>query len=118
VSQKISTFELFVTCQILNDFQNFCTAGKRMKSATNHILQYPPNRTYITTLCWEIKKSIFADMAENANKCRYFRCLKYGVFLVPTANKIFHVTVLLLIYYCDQFVASEICHSRCHCSVC
>ena len=30
-----------------------------------------------------------------------------------TANKIFHVTVLLLIYFVDQFVASEIRHRRC-----
>ena len=29
------------------------------------------------------------------------------------ANKIFHVTVLLLIYFGDQFVASEIRHRRC-----
>jgi len=28
------------------------------------------------------------------------------------ANKIFHVTVLLLIYFGDQFVASEIRHRR------
>jgi len=34
------------------------------------------------------------------------------------ANEIFHVTVLLLIYSCDQFVAQKIRHSRRHCSVC
>ena len=37
------------------------------------------------------------------------------------ANKIFHVTVLLLVYVCDQFVApesTEIRHNRRHCSVC
>jgi len=34
------------------------------------------------------------------------------------ANKIFHVTVLLLVYFCDQFVEPEICHCRRHCSVC
>jgi len=28
-------------------------------------------------------------------------------------NKIFHVTVLLVIYFGDQFVASEIRHRRC-----
>ena len=28
------------------------------------------------------------------------------------ADKIFHVTVLLLNYFGDQFVASEICHRR------
>jgi len=33
------------------------------------------------------------------------------------ANNFFHVTVVLLTYVCDQFVASEIRHSRCHCSV-
>jgi len=32
-------------------------------------------------------------------------------FSIQIANKIFHVTVLFLIYYCDQFVASEIRHS-------
>ena len=36
-----------------------------------------------------------------------------------TANKIFHVTVVLVIYFCDQFfVAAEIHHNRLHCSVC
>jgi len=34
------------------------------------------------------------------------------------ANKILHVTVLLLIYFCNQFVASVSRHSRHHCSVC
>jgi len=34
------------------------------------------------------------------------------------ANKILHVTILLLVYFCDQFVAPEICHRRRHCSVC
>ena len=29
----------------------------------------------------------------------------------------FYVTVLLLVYFCDQFVASEIRHSRRHCTV-
>jgi len=30
----------------------------------------------------------------------------------------FYVIVLLLIYFCDQFVAPEIHHGRHHCSVC
>ena len=34
VSQKVPTFELSATCQILTDSQNFCTAGNRMKFAT------------------------------------------------------------------------------------
>ena len=57
-------------------------------------------------------------MEKHANKFSYFRCLNMESFSIPTANKIFHGTVLLLIYCCDQFVASEIRHSRCHCSVC
>jgi len=32
-------------------------------------------------------------------------------FPILIANKIFHVTVLLFIYFCDQFVAPEIRHS-------
>ena len=48
-----------------------------------------------------------------------FLLLKNGVsFPILIANKIFHITVLLVIYFCGRFVALEICHSRCHCSVC
>ena len=36
---------------------------------------------------------------------------------MPIVNKIFRVTVLLLVYFCDQFLAPEIRHSKCHCSV-
>jgi len=46
--------------RILTDFQNFGTVGKRMKFATKK--QYPSHLRYVTTLPWEIKKSIF---------CRY-----------------------------------------------
>ena len=38
--------------------------------------------------------------------------LKMGVFFhMLIANKILHVTVLLVIYFCDQSVASKIRHS-------
>ena len=71
-------------------------------------------------------------MKENANKLHLiasnfvihpqiliFLLLKNGVpFPILTANKIFHVTVLLVIYFCGQSVAPEIRYSRCHCSVC
>ena len=71
-------------------------------------------------------------MEENANKLHLiasnfviypqiliFLLLNNGVsFPRMIANKIFHVTVLLVIYFCGQFVAPEIRHSRCHCSVC
>ena len=43
---------------------------------------------------------------------------KNGVsFPILIADKIFHITVLLVIYFCDHFVALKIHHSRCHCSV-
>ena len=48
-----------------------------------------------------------------------FSVPKYGVsFPILIADKIFHLTVLLDIYFCDHFVASKIRHSRCHCNVC
>jgi len=34
------------------------------------------------------------------------------------ANKIFYFFVIFLFYFCDQFVAPKIRHSRRHCSVC
>jgi len=34
------------------------------------------------------------------------------------ANKGVHVTVLLLVYFCNQFVAPDIRHIRHHCSAC
>ena len=71
-------------------------------------------------------------MEENANKLHLiasnfvispqiliFPVLKNGVsFPTLISNKIFHVTVLLVIYFCGQFVAPEIRHSRRHCSYC
>jgi len=82
VSQKGSY--VWTLCNfVLTDFQNFCTAGKRMKFATKHIWQYPPHLRYVTTLPWE-KVNFWrysADMQENANKVWYFRYLKYGVYL-------------------------------------
>ena len=37
VSKKFPPLNSLQLCQILTDFQNFCTAGKRMKFATNPI---------------------------------------------------------------------------------
>ena len=39
-----------------------------------------------------------------------FSVLQNGVsFPILIANKIFYVTVLLVIYFCDQFMAPKIC---------
>ena len=71
-------------------------------------------------------------MEENANKLHLiasnfvirpqmliFWLLKNGMsFPILIANKSFHVTVLLVIYFCGQFLAPEIRHSTRYCSVC
>jgi len=66
-------------------------------------------------------------MEENANKLQFLitsnffihpQILIFLVFknseslLILIANKIFHVTVRLLVYFCNQFVAPKICRSR------
>ena len=84
----------------------------------------------------KLKMQIFcrysAHMEENANKLNFYRLyLCYSsanfhvfsvqnseLFQILIANKIFHVTVLVLVYCCDQFVATEIRHNRRHRSVC
>jgi len=43
------------------DFENFCTAGKRMKFATKPIRHYLSHLRYVVTLPWEIN---------NSNVCR------------------------------------------------
>jgi len=52
VSQKVPTFKLTVTCQISTDFQNVCTAGKRMKFAIKPIRHYPIHFGHVATLPW------------------------------------------------------------------
>ena len=37
VSKKLPPLNSLQLCQILTDFQNFCTAGKRMKFATKRM---------------------------------------------------------------------------------
>jgi len=119
---------------MLTDFQNFCTVGKRMKFGMKPIWQCPPHLRHVATIPLEIKNSNFcrysADMKENANilhlsltllfvhKFWYFRCLKMGCLSPYSLQIIFCVTVLLVIYFCDQFLASKIRHIKCHCSVC
>jgi len=56
-----------------------------------------------------------ADIEENANK-QFLVASNFASFPTLTANKTFRD--LLLIYFCDQFVAPETRHSRRRCSVC
>jgi len=118
VSEKSSLSEL---CNFA-DFQNVCIAGKRMKFTIKPIRHYPPHLRHVATLPWEIKKSFFADIQQIWKKMQ--TNFIFSVFKIACLSpywlqiNIFNVTVLLLIYFCDQFVAPEIRHSRRHCSVC
>ena len=62
VSKKFPPLNSVQLCQILTDFQNFCTAGKRMKFATKPMRQYPPHLRHVATLPWEIKNSNFLQI--------------------------------------------------------
>ena len=121
---------------MLTDFQTFCTAEKRMTFATKPVQHYPFHLRYVATLPWEIKNSNFQTIfSRYGRKCKQIAYLlpptlllihKFYIlgvqnnklFPILVANKIFDATVLLLVYFCDQFLAPEIPHSRRHCSVC
>jgi len=63
VSQKkVPTLNCIERCQILTDFQNFCTAGKRMKFAITLIWYYPPHLRRVATLPRETINSNFLQM--------------------------------------------------------
>ena len=103
-----------------------------MKFTTKCIRHYPPHLRHVATLPWEIKNSHFLQLFSRcARKCKQIAYLSpltfysstnfdiFGVsnselFSILVANKIFHVTVFLLVYFCDHFVAPEICHSKRH----
>ena len=66
VSKKSSHL---ATCQILNNFQNFCTAGRHTKCATN---PNPPYLKHVARLPWKLKIPVYSiNMEENANKLHY-----------------------------------------------
>ena len=82
---------------------------------------------YLGKLKIQIFCRYLTDMEENANiapnfvihpQILIFSVFKIASFFILIANKIFHVTVLLLVYFCDRFVAPEICHNRRRSSVC
>jgi len=100
---KIPTFKLSVALSNLNRFLNFFAL---LESVWN-LLQSPyllPTLGMLLHYLWKLKK--IADIQQIWKKMQ------------TNFDKIFYVTVLLLIYFCNQFVAPEIRHSRRHCSVC
>jgi len=76
-------------CQILTDFQNFCTAGKRMKFATKHMRHYPPHLRYVATLPPAIKVQIF---------CRCGRKRREIAFLIAS-NFVIHPQILIFLVF-------------------
>ena len=69
--KKVPTYKLCVTLSSLTDFQNFCTAEKRMKFATKQIRHYPSHIKHVATLPWEIKNSYFLHIfSRYERKCK------------------------------------------------
>jgi len=94
-----------------------------MKFSRKPIRHYPSNFRHVATLPWEIKNSNFVQMCKKMQRnciliASNFVIHPQSLIFSVIANKIFHVTVLLLVYICDQFLAPKIRHSRHHCSVC
>ena len=136
--KKVPTFKLSVTLSSLNQFSKILHCWKAYEICYKPLPQYPPHLRHVAAPPWEIKTGntnflqIFSRYGKKSkhiaflspltllfiHKFRYFRCLKQRVFHHVIANKIFHVTVLLLVYFCNQFVAPQIRHSRRHSSVC
>ena len=135
--KKVPTFKLSVTLSNLEPIvKNFAL----LESVWN-LLQNPYDIAHLTLGMFlqylgKLKIQISADIqpiwknmqlyciviASNFVICPQmliFSVLQNGVsFRILIAIKNFHVTVLLVIYFCDQFVAPKIHRSRRHCNVC
>ena len=85
VSQKkFPTLNYLQLCQILTDFQTFCTAGKRTKYATKLVLHTHRSLGTLLHYLEKLKIQIFCrysaiipDMEENANKL-HFKCTNFN----------------------------------------
>ena len=86
VFQKKGAAELWqYLCQILTDFQNFGTTGKRIKFATKPIRHHPSHLRNVATLHWKIKKSNFSRYLGDAWKCKvHFKCTDFNSFMRVT----------------------------------
>ena len=69
----------------MTNFQNSCTAAKRMKFATSSILQYPRHLRHIATVPWEIKNSNFLQIfSRYGRKCK--QILIFSVFKITSLS--------------------------------
>ena len=81
--KKVPIFKLSVTCQILTDFQNVCTAGKSIKLCTKDIQHYPSRLRHVAALPWEIKNSNFLQIFSiYGRKCKQLHFEKLSTFEV------------------------------------
>ena len=79
VSQKkFPPFNSSYLCQILTDYQTFCSAGKRLKfrPTTKPIRRYPTQLRHVATLPWEIKNSNFLQLFSRYGKMQTY-CIAF-----------------------------------------
>ena len=131
VSKKVPTFKLSVTLSNVNRFLNFLHFWKAYEICYKPIQHYPPHLRHVATLPWKIKQ-IFSAYGKKCKQIAFssplpfYSSTNFDIFSVKNseffpiliANKMFHVTILLHVYFCDQLVSPKICHSRRHSSVC
>ena len=135
MSQKVHTFKLSVTLSNLNRLSKFLHCWKAHEICYK-IWHYHLTLGMLLQYLGKLKIQISADIQPIWQKMQVyciliasnfvirpqiliFSVLKNGVsFPILIPNKIFLVTVLFVIYFCDQLVAPKIRHSRRHCSVC
>jgi len=71
LKKKFPPLNSLQLCQILTDFQNLCTAGKRVKFATTSKWHCQPHFKHVATLPWEIKNSNFLQIFNRyGRKCK------------------------------------------------
>jgi len=134
VSQKSS--HLLTVCNFVKS-QPIFKIFAPLESVRN-LLQNPYDITQLTLAMLlhclgKLKIQILCRCRRKRKQIAFFNCLllrysstncdTFGVensesFPVLIANKTFHVTILLLIYFYNQFLAPEIRHSRRQCSAC
>ena len=82
----------------------FATVPKRQYHLTLVMLQHYPGKFKIQIFC-----RYSTDMEKIRTNCTF---IAYNLVMHPQilliANEIVHVTVLLFVYFCDQFVAPDI----------
>ena len=131
--KKGPTCKLSVTLSNLNRFSKFLHYWKAYKIRYKTDTKLPTSPRHVATLPWEIKNSNFLQMWKKMQISAFLiasnfvilpQIVIFSVFKIASLSsywlqiKCFRVTVLVLIYFCDQFVASEIRHNRRHCSIC